>query len=310
MGSHRLLQFLIISGSPTTGLTGGRPLRFAYQDRIGSVMPILAVKKDFFRQAQLDLTSLRFSSGPACAEALFSGAADVAAMGDTAAIIMVVRSPRFVIIASHATGEHRHRIMVRADSGLQRIEDLKGMRIGVKKGTSTYGGLLSALEKAHLSADALQMIDLNPSIMTDALLAGSIDAFAASEPTPSSAEQKGARELTTLGGLGNLYPILILADRRRFSDDSGTLRHFLLALRRAEGEVAAHPEATVAMMAGETGLNPITTRAAMGRHAYRMRMDGEIRASLEQTARFLKDQGIIDRVPDFSACTTAEFLNP
>ena len=36
-------------------------------------------------------------------------------------------------------------------------------------------------------------------------LAGCIDAFAASDPIPSAAEQKGAQALTTLGGLGNAY---------------------------------------------------------------------------------------------------------
>jgi sulfonate transport system substrate-binding protein len=129
-------------------------------------------------------------------------------MGDTAAIIITSRSDKFVIIASNAAGEHRHRIMVRKDSDIFTINDLKGKRIGVRKGTSTYGGLLDALEKANISPKEIDLIDLTPPIMIDALMVGSLDAFAASEPTPSAAEQKGARTLTTLGGLGNEYPLI------------------------------------------------------------------------------------------------------
>ena len=77
--------------------------------------------------------------------------------------------------------------------------------------------------------DDIAIIDLTPPTMTDALLAGSLDAFAASEPTPSAAEQKGARELATLGGLGNEYPILILASRDTLLKSSRGRKHNFFA---------------------------------------------------------------------------------
>ncbi|BBO88660.1 ABC transporter substrate-binding protein [Desulfosarcina ovata] len=303
----------VLTGIAATGGTAGAgesaSVRFAFQDRIGSVMPIVAVSKGFFAGEGLAVKPLRFSSGPACAEALYSGAADIGAMGDTTAVITVARSPRFTIVASHATGEHRHRIMIHGDSGFTRLDDLTGRRIGVKKGTSTYGGLLAALERAKLSQSMVQIVDLTPPIMSDALMAGSLDAFAASEPTPSVAEQKGARELITLGGLGNLYPILILANQDRFSADADVLIRFLRALRRAGVYAAEHPDETVALMAVETGLQADTTRKAMARHDYQLRLDQAIRASLAATAGFLKHQQIIDHVPDFNVSADSEYLD-
>jgi sulfonate transport system substrate-binding protein len=284
-------------------------LRFAFQDRIGSVIPIVAVKKGFFEEQQLDIKPLRFNSGPACAEALYSGAADIGGMGDTTAIIMVTRSPDVLILASHATGEHRHRIMVREDSAIRTLDDLKGKQLGVKKGTSTFGGLLAALERANIPPTEIRIIDLTPPTMTDALLAGSIDAFAASEPTPSAAEQKGARELITLGGLGNAYPILILARRDKLADQPEAFRRFFRAMQRAQQYAADHPDETAPMMAEETGLALATTRTAMQRHDYHLRLDDEILSSLNQTAVFLKDQKIIHNVPDFKTCAIPGMLN-
>jgi aliphatic sulfonates family ABC transporter substrate-binding protein len=275
-------------------------IKFAFQDRIGSVIPIIAVKKGFFIDEGLKIKPLRFNSGPACAEALYSGAADIAEMGDTASIIFLTRNPLFVIIASHATGEHRHRIMVRNDSTIQSLNDLKGKRLGVKKGTSTYGGLLSLLVKANISVEEIGMIDLEPSIMTEALLAGSLDAFAASEPTPSIAEQKGARELTTLGGLGNEYPVLILANGKTLKNQKNAIQRFFRAMKKAELYVSEKPEETADIIAAETGLTVDTTKRAMKQHEYHLRIDSAILSSLEQTALFLKGQKIITKLPDLS----------
>ena len=306
----RLMIFFLVFSIPAQSAAAGEKaqIRFAFQDRIGSVLPIIAVKKGFFADEGLAVKALRFSSGPACAEALYSGAADIAGMGDTTAIIMVTRSEKFAIIASHVVGEHRHRIMVRKDSGMRTLNDLKGKRIGVKKGTSTYGGLLAALEKAHIPRDGVDIIDLTPSTMPDALMAGSLDAFAASEPTPSTAEQNGACELTTLGGLGNEYPILILANNDRLTRKKDAVKRLLHAMKRAGQYAADYPEETAAIMADETGLSLATTRKAIQRHEYRLRLDEAIISSLEKTALFLKEQYIISNFPDFNTAARPEFL--
>ncbi len=283
-------------------------LRFAYQDRIGSVIPILAVNRGFFREAGIEVESRQFSSGPACAEALYSGAADVAGMGDTAALVMVARHPGVVMLASHATGEGRHRVMVKADAPQKALADLKGKRIGVKKGTSTYGGLLLALSRAGMTVEAVQLVDLDPPAMAEALAAGSIDAFAASEPTPSVAEGRGARQLADLSGLGNDYPIMLLARAKYVAGNRETLVKFFGALAKAQAYATAHPEETARLMAEATGLPLPAVAAAMARHAYGLRLDEAIVASLAQTADFLVREKILDAAPDFTVVVDHSFL--
>ncbi|MFU2208874.1 ABC transporter substrate-binding protein [Solidesulfovibrio sp. C21] len=291
-------------------LAGGDPsLRLAYQDRIGSVMPIIALHEGYFKQEGLDLKPLQFSSGPACSEALYSGAADVAAMGDTAALIMAARASGMVMLASHATGEGRHRIMVRADSPLQTLADLKGKKLGVKKGTSTYGGVLAALDKAGIPAGSVEIIDLSPPTMTEALFAGSIDAFAASEPTPSVAETKGARQLVDLSGLGNEYPIMLLARKKYVAANKKALTLFFAALKKAAAYAAAHPEETARIMAAQTGLPLPATKAALARHVYRLRLDDGIVKSLSATADFLVREKVIPAAPDMAVVIDREFVN-
>jgi len=283
-------------------------LRFAFQNRVGSAIPIVAVKKGFFEKSGIIIKPLRFNSGPACAEALCSGSADIGTMGDTTAIIAGVQNARLKIIASHSTGEHRHRIIVLEGSPLQRLEDLRGNRIAVKKGTSTFGGLLASLASNKIPLEDVVFVDLSPSIMPDALMAGSIDAFAASEPTPSLAELRGGRELGTLGGLGNEYPIMMVAQKDLLDGRDEDVIRFLQALKKAETFVIENPEETAKILAEATGLTPVVARYAMAKHSYRLRLDEAIMESLNKTAEFLKDQKIISVIPDFPSVITNRYV--
>lgn len=300
---------LIVSCDPNQALNTTKPIRFAFQNRIGSAIPMVAVEKGFFKQQGLVIKPLRFNSGPACAEALYSGSADIGTMGDTTAIFATVQNANLKIIASHSAGEHRHRLIVQNAAPYQTLEDLRGKRIGIKKGTSTHGGFLAALLAGNIPRAAITVVDLNPNTMPAALMAGSIDAFAASEPTPSLAEQKGGRELITFGGLGNQYPIMMLAHASFLINREKDLLCFVAALRSAEAFVRKNPDETVKIMGDATGLPSEVTRRAMKRHSYRLTLDEVILSSLRDTAQFLKEQNKIKQLPDLSTAATPRFLN-
>lgn len=287
------------------------PLRFAYQDRIGDALSIIAVKKNLFAAEGLQVKPLLFNNGPACSEALFTGAVDVATMGDTTAVSAVAKVADLRIIGSHGAGESRHRIMVPATSSLRQLADLKGKRLGVKKGTSTHGGLLALLNAKGIATADLKLVELDPDTMPTALAAGSLDAFVASEPTPSLAEQHGARELTTLAGLGNSYPLLIVVKSATLQKREADLQKFIRALKRAEQFMLRHQSDAVAMLSKETGLTPEMTRRAMQRHSYRLQLDQLTISSLEQTAAFLHEQKKIKQAPKFAEVTDKRFItNP
>lgn len=268
------------------------PLRVAYQNRVGSVLPILAVNQGFFADQGLQVESQVFSSGPACAEALYSGAADIATMGDTTAVIALSRSLPLRLLTSHASGEHRHRLMV-MNPALRQVSDLRGKRIGVKKGTSTFGGLLALLKQHGLTAQDVTLINLSPSTLIEALQAGSIDALAASEPTPSLAEMKGAQQLATLGGLGNNYPILLLARESFCLNDPLQLDAFMRALEAARQFLEQHRDQAEQIVAVALNLPLDVTHQAMLNHEYHLSLDENMLSSLKETAKFLHQQKIL-----------------
>ena len=274
-------------------------VRFAYQDRVADAASMIAVEQGFFRDEGLEVEPMVFSSGPACSETLLSGSADIGTMGDTTAVIAIARSP-VKIIASHGGGEHRHRIVVGKDSAIRSPADLVGKRLAVKKGTSTYGGLLVWADSVHLDLAKVKVTEMRPEDMAEALMSGAVDAIVASEPTPSVMEQRGGRELATLGGLGNTYPILLVSRSEFLSTHPETVTSFLRAMRRAAEFIQDHPEQAAEIVSAKSGLSAEVAGRAMGHHYYAVQLDEETRASLDRIAEFLVAEKMLESMPDFS----------
>lgn len=305
--------FAVVAAFAASGQAraGGRAelpqVRFAYQDRIADAVSVIAVQKGFLGKEGLEVKPMLFTSGPACTEAVVSGSADIGTMGDTTAVISVARAP-VAIIASHGGGEHRHRIIVKAGSPIRSPRDLVGKRVAVSKGTSTYGGFLAWARAKKLDLSKVQVTDMKPEDMGTALLSGAVDAAVASEPTPSVMEEKGGRQLATLGGLGNNYPILLVARNDFLRKHPEVATRFVRAMSRAAEFVRSHPQETAQIMAAKSGLSPAAASKAMKLHYYRVQLDKQTRASLQEIADFLVQQKILDNAPDLKKTVDARYL--
>lgn len=284
-------------------------LVFAYQDRGADAASIIAIEMGFFEMEGVRVEGKRFTSGPESTQALISGAVDVGTMGDTTAIVTVAnQGENFHIIASHGSGEHRHRIIVRKDSPIQEISHLEGKRIAVRKGTSTHGGLLRFSEKFGLDLSD-EIMDMSPSLQLTALESGEVDAIVASEPTPSIAEYRGyGRELATLGGLDNTYPILLVVNVSYGQRNPDRVVAFLRGMERAVNFIQENPQDSARILANVSGLPVEVVERNMEFHDIKLVMDRQTVESLHAMARFLAMEGSISKQPDLDTVVDTRFL--
>ena len=282
----------------------------AYQDRVADLAMIVAVKLGYFKDEGLKgVRTMMFHSGPACAEAIIYGKADFGTMGDTTAIIATAtKEPVIKIIASHGGGEHRHRIIARIGSGIKSLQDLVNKRIAIKKGTSTHGGLMLLAKKYGLNLDPY-LVDMSPSDQLTALATGAVDAIVASEPTPSIAEVKGyGYEVATCGGLNNTYPILLVVRTDFAEKHPKVVVKVLKALIRATEFIREHPKEAAAILANLTGIPTEAVEKAMSYHYYQVKLDDEVKNSLNSMAAFLKEIGKIESLPDLDEAMDDSYL--
>ena len=85
-------------------------------------------------------------------------------------------------------------LVVRKDSPIQKIEDLKGKKVAVTRGTDPHIFLLRALHQAGLSEKDIQMVALQHPEGRIALEKGDVDAWAGLDPMMAQTEiQQGSR---------------------------------------------------------------------------------------------------------------------
>lgn len=113
-------------------------------------------------------------AGPAVNEALANKQLDVVYLGDLAAIIGRAGGlPTRVLVGSRGSNSY---LAATPESGIQRIEDLRGKRVAVYKGTADQLSFERALASAGLNERDIRVINLDWTASKAALAAKRVDA--------------------------------------------------------------------------------------------------------------------------------------
>ncbi|TFY88250.1 nitrate ABC transporter substrate-binding protein [Pseudomonas kairouanensis] len=150
-------------------------------------------------------------AGPVINEAFANGQVDLAYLGDLAAIIGRANGLDTRLLSATARGVKQY-LGVVPGSGIKTLQDLKGKRIAVFRGTASQLSFDSALASQGLSEKDFKVINLDYSAASAALAAKQIDATWGSSSL-SALQAKGLADLplTTkdLGGAGSIQAVLV-----------------------------------------------------------------------------------------------------
>ncbi|MBW1250122.1 ABC transporter substrate-binding protein [Pseudomonas tolaasii] len=150
-------------------------------------------------------------AGPVINEAFANGQVDLAYLGDLAAIIGRSNGLDTRLLSATARDIKQY-LGVVPGSGIKTLQDLKGKRVAVFRGTATQLSLDSALASQGLSEKDLKIINLDFNAAGAALAARQIDATWGGANL-AALQAKGLAELplTTkdLGGAGSVQAVLV-----------------------------------------------------------------------------------------------------
>lgn len=285
-------------------------LRLAYGKKIQYAPQIIAAELNFFKDEGLLIHRLILSTGPQVAEAMITGASDAAAMGDAPAVFAAASGLPIKIVAAYGASEHMHRIVAAAGSGVHSAPDLKGKRVAIQFGTSTYGAFLLFCQKHGIEKSDFILINLTPTDMPAAMQSGQIDAAVGSEPWPSNIEETvaGSYPVTSLAGLGNEYPHMMVVSGKRVAQNPEAITALLRALNRAIDMINQQPQQAAAIIAKVTGVPVQRELKSMQTIHWNLRLDAPIRNSLLQTADLLKQQNKLPVSADIISTMDETFL--
>lgn len=150
-------------------------------------------------------------AGPVINEAFANGQVDLAYLGDLAAIIGKSNGLDTRLLSASARGVKQY-LGVVPGSGIKTLQDLKGKRVAIFRGTATQLSFDAALASVGLSEKDVKVINLDFNAAVAALAAKQIDASWGSSGL-TALQAKGLAELPlntkNLGGAGSVQSVLV-----------------------------------------------------------------------------------------------------
>ena len=153
----------------------------------------------------IDVSWHEFPSGLPLLEALNVGNVDISAdVADTVPIFAQAAQAKLTYFAQEAPSPSAQAIVVRKDSPIQQLADLKGKKIAVTKAAGTHYLLIAALAKAGLEFSDITPAYLTPADGRAAFENNKVDAWVTWEPFLTSVQrQLPTRTLADGAGLAN-----------------------------------------------------------------------------------------------------------
>lgn len=196
--------------------TAADTLRIGYQ-KSASLLVLIKSQQSLERRLAPLGTAVKwveFPAGPQLLEGLNVGAVDVGFVGEAPPIFAQAAGADFVYIGFDPAAPQAEAIVVRRDSPVRTVADLKGRKVALNKGSNVHYLLVKALEKAGLKITDIQPVYLAPADARAAFERGAVDAWVIWDPFLAAAEkQVGARVLADGRGLVNNYAYYLAAGR-------------------------------------------------------------------------------------------------
>src|SRR4051812_3467093 len=217
----------------------------------------IASTRGFFLDRGLGVTLLPQSYGKAALAELLRGHADLAVAADVPVVVEVLKGAPLSIVASVANASNELAVLGRIDRGIHAPGDLRGRRIGVTLGTSGEYFLWAFLVLNRIAPQSLELVDLPPSRLIQALREEAVDGIAAWQPVRHEAELAFGDRIVSLhapDAYAQTYLLVGMNEHVRAHEPE--LRNVLRALLDAESFVQADPGSAKGMLAGLLHLSP------------------------------------------------------
>ena len=209
--SQLLRLCLAVIGATLTASSLARPLVVGYSDWPGWVAWEVAIEKQWFAEAGLEVEFEWFDYA-ASMEAFAAGQLDAVTMtnGDTLVTGSTGAQAVMILVGDYSNGND----MVVAAPGIQSVVELKGKRVGVEVGFVGHLLLLDALESVGLTESDVELVNIPTNEAPQVLASGDVDAIVAWQPNSGQSLSRvpGSTAIYTSGDQpGLIYDVLAVS---------------------------------------------------------------------------------------------------
>ncbi|WOQ36437.1 sulfonate ABC transporter substrate-binding protein [Acinetobacter soli] len=222
------------------------------------LLPIVKQRGDLdqaLKAQGIQVKWVEFPAGPQLLEGLNVGSVVFGESGEAPPIFAQAASPNLVYVANQPAAPNAEALIVQKNSPIQSIQDLKGKRVALNKGSNVHYLLLKLLEKNQLTLQDIQVVYLPPADARAAFEKGAVDAWVIWDPFFAAAEQQiGARVLATGQNLVSNHQFY-LADRKFAEQHPEVLKTVVQQLNQTTEWVKIHQDDAARLLEKPTALD-------------------------------------------------------
>ncbi|EPF74857.1 sulfonate ABC transporter substrate-binding protein [Acinetobacter gyllenbergii] len=235
------------------------------------ILPILKAKGELEKNLAAQGVTVKwveFPAGPQLLEGLNVGSVVFGEAGEAPPIFAQAANPNLVYMANQPPAPKAEALIVQKDSPIQSIQDLKGKRVALNKGSNVHYLLLKLLEANNLSLKDIQPVYLPPSDARAAFEKGAVDAWVIWDPFFAAAEhQIHARVIATGEHLVSNHQFY-LADRQFAESHPEALKTLVSTLNQTTDWVQTHPDDAAKLLEKPTGLEFDVLKSSISRMGF------------------------------------------
>ncbi len=185
-------------------------------------------------------------------EYLNSGGADFGSSASLSAVLARANGSPIKSVYVYSRAEWTA-LVVRKDSPLKSVNDLKGKKIAATKGTDPYLFTLRSLAKAGLEKNDVELLHLQHPDGRTALEKGDVDAWAGLDPHMAASELQAGSRLLYRNKDFNSYGVISVTESFAKAHPQ-TITTVIKAYEQARHWAIAHPEEFAKLLAEESKL--------------------------------------------------------
>lgn len=276
------------------------------------VQVFVAIANGDFSREGLDGVIHKVGDGKAAMNAFLAGDCTFGAgIGEPPIVTQSYLRNDIVVLGSLERNENFARILARKDRGISKAEDLRGKRLGIKKGVVSHIFADYYLRKHGMTFEDLDVRYMEQKDMPDALALGQIDAAACSDVYFMEGKLKLHVNALVLEEPGLLTVNSYLLAKKEFADQKpDTVKRMLRALLSAEKLIATKPADAAAKLAAAANIPPEEAAAIIAKRKHAVVLSSQQIGALKLNSDWMMANGMLEKKPstDFRRLVDERFL--
>jgi aliphatic sulfonates family ABC transporter substrate-binding protein len=315
----RSLLTLCLCTITTSGYAADKVV-FGEQNAMTAIISSVGLAKGFFREEGIDVERVFTTRGNEAIEATLAGKMDFSYAANSTFIAAVSKGAPLVAVGLFSHGYSGFLVASNSTANLRTLEDFKGKRIGMQRGTGVTSVFLMAVKRAGLKESDFKISNLRIADMPSAMQGGTFDAVVGWEPNMSRIVSMGygkivmtPEHIEKLAGVTYTYPLLTTKDMVQQRPD--LVQRFLNAWAKSQRFALANHGEAIEILRNTLGDAVKTTPPQeMEKLAYvykydRLAFTDADLADLERMQEFMLQEGMISSQVPIASVVTNSFAS-